>query len=62
MRLEPIIDEHPPINCIRCNRRFEAGVIYIDIDVDKEEHYYCRQCADEMCCFPPYRTARRVTA
>jgi hypothetical protein len=61
MRLEPIIGEHPAIVCIRCNRRIPEGVIYIDIDAPTEE-YCCRQCADEMACFPPYRTARRVTA
>ncbi len=61
MRLEPIIGEHPTIVCIRCNRRIPEGVIYIDIDAPTEE-YCCRQCADEMACFPPYRCDRRVTA
>lgn len=60
MRLEPII-EHPTINCIRCDRRIAEGVIYVDIEAATEENY-CRQCADEMACFPPYRTPRKATA
>ena len=61
MRLEPIVGEHPAVVCIRCHGRISAGIIYVDTDTAMNE-IYCRQCADEMACFPPYRTPRKATA
>jgi hypothetical protein len=60
MRLEPII-EHPPEVCVQCHRRIIEGIVYVDTDVVTED-IYCRQCADEMASFPPYRRPRGVSA
>jgi hypothetical protein len=60
MRLDPII-EHPPVVCVQCHRCIVEGVVYEDVDVVTED-IYCRQCADEMASFPPYRRPRRVSA
>lgn len=60
MRLEPIL-EHPSVVCVQCHRRIIEGVVYADMDVVTND-IYCRQCADEMCCFPPYRCPRGAAA
>jgi hypothetical protein len=60
VRLDPII-EHPPVVCVQCHRLVIEGVVYEDMDA-REEEIYCRQCADEMASFPPYRRSRRVSA
>jgi hypothetical protein len=61
MRLDPIIGEHPPVVCVQCHKHVIEGVVYEDLDSVTED-YYCRQCADEMASFPPYRRPRNATA
>jgi hypothetical protein len=77
MRLEPVTGKATTVVCIRCDKNFVAGseplilafnlgammppvVVYLDVESGSQE-YYCRQCADEMGCFPPYRKGRTAT-
>jgi hypothetical protein len=77
MRLEPVTGKAFTVVCVRCNKNFVAGsephilalnlgvmnhpvVVYVDIESVPQD-YYCRQCADEMACFPPYRKERFAT-
>lgn len=61
MRLDPMIIDHLPEVCVQCHRCIIEGIIYVDVDTPMKD-VYCRQCVDEMCCFPPYRSPRRVSA
>lgn len=77
MRLEPVTGKAITVICVRCNKDFVAGseplilafnlgvmmpsvVVYLDVESAQQE-YYCRQCADEMASFPPYRKGRTAT-
>ena len=62
MRLDPIIGEHPPVVCVQCHKTISEGIVYEDLDSVTKDHIYCRQCADEMASFPPYRRPRGVSA
>lgn len=76
MRLEPVTGKAITVVCVRCSKNFASSeplilafnlgvmmsplVVYVDVE-SAPQQYYCRQCADEMASFPPYRKGQVAT-